>query len=301
MSDTIFDVVIVGGSYAGLAAGMALARALKQVLIIDDHQACNRQTPRSHNFLTNDGQDPAQITAIAKQQILLYKTVQFFDGTAVHVDKSENGFLIVTDSHKTFHARTIVFATGIRDLLPAVDGLADSWGISVLHCPYCHGYEVRDKTTGILSNGDIAFDFARLISNWTNKLTVFTNGQATLSKSQRSELSRHSIKIVEKTIARLQHDNGYVQRICFQDGSHSSIDVMYAPAPFQQHCKIPEDMGCELTAEGYIKTDGFHLTTIDGVYAIGDNVSKMRTVANAVASGTSAGLVISKKMILENF
>lgn len=296
-----FDVIIIGGSYAGLAAAMALGRALKKVLIIDNGKPCNRQTPHSHNFLTNDGKTPAEIAALANLQVRRYDTVKFFNGAAMNGTKTEEGFQIQVESGETFAAKKLIFATGIKDLLPAIDGLAACWGISVIHCPYCHGYEVRDEKTGILGNGDMAFDFTRLISNWTKVLTVFTNGTSTLTIGQIEKLQQHQIKIVEKEIERLEHSNGYLQNIIFKDGSKSSINAIYAPSPFEQHCKIPESLGCELTEEGYIKIDSFQETSIKGVFAIGDNATKMRTVANAVAMGTTAGMMISKKMILEEF
>lgn len=296
-----FDVIIVGGSYAGLAAAMALGRALKKVMVIDDGKPCNRQTPHSHNFLTNDGKTPAEIAALANLQVSRYNTVKFFNGTAIHGFKTENGIQIELASGKSFAAKKLIFATGIKDMLPAIEGLAECWGISVIHCPYCHGYEVKNEKTGILGNGETGFDFTRLISNWTKDLTLFTNGASTLSVAQTNKLQRHQISIVEKEIERFDHNNGHIQQIVFKDGTKTSIKAIYAPSPFEQHCKIPEAMGCELTKEGYIKIDKFQETTIKGVFAIGDNAAKMRTVANAVAMGTTAGLTISKNMILEDF
>ena len=195
----------------------------------------------------------------------------------------------------------LIFATGIRDILPDIEGLADCWGISVLHCPFCHGYEVRQEKTGILGNGTLAFDFARLISNWTNDLTLFTNGTSTFTTEQKEQLEKHNIEIVETAVEKLEHMNGHLQNVIFRDGSKFSMKVLYAPVPFEQYCTIPALLGCELTEEGHIKVDPFMETTIAGVFACGDNATTMRTVANAVAMGTTAGMVLSKKMILEGF
>jgi thioredoxin reductase len=300
-NSNVFDVIIVGGSYSGLAAAMALGRALKQVLIIDDGNPCNRQTPQSHNFLTNDGKAPSEIAALARLQVRRYITIEFFNGKAIKGIKKENRFQIEVATGETFTSQKLIFATGIKDLLPAIEGLSECWGISVLHCPYCHGYEVRHENTGILGNGNMAFDFAGLISNWTKDLTVFTNGTAALTAGQKEKLQQHQIKIIEKEIARLRHDDGYIRELIFKDGSTSPIKVIYAPGTFEQHCKIPESLGCELTEEGYIKVDSFQETSIKGVFAVGDNATKMRTVANAVAMGTTAGMMLSKQMILEEF
>lgn len=296
-----FDVIIVGGSYAGLAAGMALGRALMKVLIIDDGKPCNRQTPHSHNFLTHDGKTPHEISALANLQVQRYSTVSFFTGTAVSGKPLPQGFEIRTGSGEVFQGKKIIFASGIKDRLPDIDGLAASWGISVLHCPYCHGYEVRNEKTGILGNGDTAVDFAALIYNWSKDLVLYTNGPSRFTAAQRKKLQQHTIPVIEKEILQLQHDAGQLQKIVFTDGTTASIRVLYAPSPFEQHCKIPETLGCAFTDEGYIKVNSSQETTVPGIYAVGDNAAKMRTVANAVAAGTTAGIALSKKMITEEF
>lgn len=296
-----YDVIIVGGSYAGLAAAMAFGRAMRKVLVIDDGKPCNRQTPHSHNFLTNDGKTPAELLAVAKLQLERYETIQIMNGLAIQGSKIVNGFQIETDRGERFAAVKLIFATGIKDLFPTIEGLAACWGISVIHCPYCHGYEVRHEKTGILGNGDMAFDFSALISNWTKDITLFTNGPATFSVGQQERLKQHNIPVIEKEIAVLEHHDGILSRIIFKDGSTFTLMVLYAPGPFEQHCKIPEALGCAITAEGYIQIDPTQETTVPGIYAIGDNAAKMRTVANAVAMGTSAGIMISKKMIQEEF
>ncbi|MBK7306935.1 MAG: NAD(P)/FAD-dependent oxidoreductase [Chitinophagaceae bacterium] len=296
-----FDVIIIGGSYAGLAAAMALGRALKKVLVVDDGKPCNRQTPHSHNFLTNDGKAPAEIAALANQQVSRYDSVSFLSGRAITAEKTEAGFKVLLAGREIFTAKKLVFATGIKDLLAPISGLAECWGISVIHCPYCHGYEVRNEKTGILGNGDTAFDFTKLISNWAKDLTVFTNGTATFNSDQIEKLLEHRIEVIDRQIEKLEQSDGHLRHIIFKDGTSAAIKALYAPAPFEQHCKIPESLGCEMTEEGYIKIDSSLETTIKGVFAIGDNASKMRTVANAIAMGTSAGMMISKKMIMEAF
>jgi len=301
LDNNTFDVIIIGGSYSGLAAGMALCRAMKKVLIIDSGKPCNRQTPYSHNFITHDGDAPAEIAALANLQVRRYSTIRFFDGFATSGTKTDIGFEIHVASGESFTAKKLVFATGIRDIIPGIDGFAACWGISVLHCPYCHGYEVRNEKTGILDNGEFGFDLVRLISNWTNDLTLFTNGHSTLTDEQIEKFERHHIKIIEKEIERFEHTNGYIQDIIFKDGAKYSVQAIYAPVPFEQHCTIPHSLGCEVTNEGYIKVDPFQETTVNGVFACGDNATRMRTVANAVAMGTTGGITVSKKMIFEEF
>lgn len=218
-----FDVIIIEGSYAGLATAMALGRALRNVLIIDSGKPCNRQTPHSHNFLTQDGKTPKEISLLAKQQVLAYNTITFFDGFATKGLKTKNGFEIQTESDEKFSATKLVFATGIKDIIPIIIGFYECWGISVLHCPYCHGYEVKNETTGILGNGEYGFEFAKLISNWTKDLTLFTNGASILTTEQTAKLEKHYIKIVEKEIEELQHENGNLKNIIFKDGSKKKL------------------------------------------------------------------------------
>jgi thioredoxin reductase len=296
-----FDVIIIGGSYSGLSAGMALGRALRQVLIIDSGKPCNIQTPHSHNFLTQDGKTPKEIATLARQQMEKYDSVKFFNGKAIKGVKTENGFEIETESGETFEAQKLIFATGIKDNLPDINGFAACWGISVIHCPYCHGYEVRNEKTGIIGNGEYGFEFSTLISNWTKNLTLFTNGTSTLTTEQSEKLERHHIKIVETAIETLEHSEGHLQYIVFKDGTKVEVKAAYTRSPFEQHCPIPETLGCELTEDGYIRINPLHKTTVSGVFACGDNVTRIRTVANAVAMGTTTGMMVNKELIEEKF
>ena len=152
-----------------------------------------------------------------------------------------------------------------------------------------------------MGNGEYGFEFSSLISNWTKDLTLFTNGTSTLTAEQTAKIEKHNIKIVEKEIEKLEHTNSQVQNIIFKDGTKSSIKVMYARSPFEQHCNIPETLGCELTDQGYIKIDPFQKTTVHGIFACGDNTTRIRTVANAVAMGTTAGMMVNKEMVEEEF
>lgn len=296
-----FDVIIIGGSYAGLAAAMALGRALRNVLVIDSGAPCNSSTPHSHNFLTQDGKTPHEITAIARGQLTTYDNIDFYDDWAESAVRTAKGFEITVTDGSQFTAKKIVFATGIKDLLPQIKGFAECWGKSVLHCPYCHGYEARFESTGILGNGDYGFEFSALISNWTNDLTLFTDGKSSLTASQADKLRAHGISIVEKEIANLDHVNGKLQRINFKDGTTSFVKALYTRVPFQQHCRIPESLGAQLTDDGYIKIDSSHKTTVEGVFACGDNTTRLRTVANAVSMGTATGMMVNKELIFENF
>lgn len=296
-----FDVIIIGGSYAGLATAMALGRALRNVLIIDSGKPCNRQTPHSHNFLTQDGKTPKQISTLAKQQVVAYNTITFFDGIATKGLKTSNGFEIETETGDKFSATKLVFATGIKDIMPEIAGFSECWGISVLHCPYCHGYEMKNEITGILGNGEYGFEFSKLISNWTKELTLFTNGVSMLTSEQKTQLEKHSIEIVEKEIEELEHQNGQLKSIIFKDGSKQIVKAIYTKLPFEQNCTVAEQLGCALTEDGYIKIDASQKTTTKDVFACGDNATRLRTVANAAAMGTFTGMTVNKELIEERF
>lgn len=296
-----YDVIIIGGSYSGLSAAMSLGRALRQVLIIDSGLPCNRQTPHSHNFITQDGEKPAVISAKAKLQVDLYKTVHFYNGLAVKAVKKENGFEVSTESGEAFNSRKILFATGVKDLLPEIKGFADCWEISVLHCPYCHGYEVKNEKTAIIANGEIGFDFAKLISNWTKDLRLCTNGKSTLTLEQTEILKKHDVQIFEEEIDSFEHKDGYIKNIIFKNQEKVTVKAIYARPPFEQHCPLPKDLGCEINEQGLLKVDFMQKTNIPGIYASGDCTTQMRSVAIAVSTGSFAGAVINKELIDEDF
>jgi thioredoxin reductase len=298
---TNYDVIIIGGSSAGLSAGMALGRARRKVLIIDSGRPCNAQTPHSHNFYTQDGKSPAEIAAIAREQLSKYTTVQLLNDLAVQGTKIPGGYEIGTASLNTFTAKKLLFASGIKDIFPAIPGFSACWGISIIHCPYCHGYEYNDEVTGILANGDIGFEFAKLISNWTNKLTIYTNATSTLTAEQEESLKHHQIQIIQKEIDSVSHLAGMIEHIIFKDGSRSELKALYARLKFEQHSNIPSDLGCEINEQGYVQVDSMMKTNMPGIYAGGDNTTPMRSIANAVYNGGLAAAVINMELITEEF
>lgn len=300
MEQSNFDVIIIGGSYSGLSAAMSLGRALRQVLVIDSGLQCNRQTPHSHNFITQDGEKPAVISAKAKLQVQVYKTVQFYTGLAVKAINKDKGFEITTENEAVFTSRKIVFATGVKDLLPDA-GFAECWGISVIHCPYCHGYEVKNEKTAILENGEIGFEYAKLISNWTKDVRLCTNGKSGLTPEQLQILKNHNISVVEDEIDSFEHNQGYISNIVFKNGKKVDVKAVYARPPFEQHCTLPQDLGCEINEQGLLKVDMMQKTNVPGIYASGDCTTQMRSVAMAVSTGSFAGAVLNKELIDEDF
>lgn len=296
-----YDVIIAGGSYAGLSAAMALGRARRQVLIVDSGNPCNRQTPHSHNFLTQDGATPAAIAAAAKAQVLQYPGVHFKEGAITSATPITEGFTVTTATGEQFTAKKLLFATGVKDEMLAIKGFAESWGISVLHCPYCHGYEVKETPTGILANGDEAFEYVKMIRNWTSQLTIFTNGLSTLTAEQLEKLHKHHITVNEKEIAEIIHTGGQIHELLFKDGSTFALNALYHKPAFRQHCTVPEALGCERTPAGHIVVNEFQASTVPGVYVAGDATNPFRGVSMSVAAGTLAGAMISRELIISEF
>lgn len=279
---------------------MSLGRSLRKVLIIDSGKPCNQQTPYSHNFLTQDGKTPKEIAEAAKKQVSKYETVHFYNGKVMKTFKNSGSFEVKTDNGEKFSAKKIILASGVKDQIPDIEGFAECWGITVIHCPYCHGYEVKGKKTGILSNGDLAFEFSKLIFNLSKNLTLFTNGESTLDEEQTEKFNQNKISIVEGKIQRIVHENGQIQKVILKDGSEKELEALYAKIPFEQNIDT-EDLQLELTEHGFIKIDHFHKTSTDGVFACGDNTTLMRSVANAVAQGNFTGAIVNKELSDEGF
>jgi len=300
MKDKIFDAILIGGSYAGLSAAMALGRSMRNVLIIDSGKPCNRQTPHAHNFITHDGETPAVIAAKARQQVLAYPTVHLHQDFVTNVRKQPEHFHVTTQSGTVYQGKKVLLATGVKDLMPDIKGFAECWGISVLHCPYCHGYEVRQTSLGVLANGDMAYEMSKLIQHWSPDLTLFTNGTATLSADQRQAIDNKGIRVVEKEVAEIVHEQGYLKQLVFHDGSSQPLTALFAKIPFAQYSEtIPLD--CTLNEMGYIQVDAMQKTNVPGLYAAGDCTYPFRALAMAVSSGAMAGAVMNKELIEESF
>lgn len=296
-----YDVIIIGGSYAGLSAAMSLGRSLRNTLIIDNGKPCNRQTPYSHNFITHDGKTPKEISDLARDQVAAYDTVKFHEGTVIKLRKTDEGFEIETSGGEKFHAKKLILASGVKDIMPGIPGFAECWGISALHCPYCHGYEVKNEVTGILSDGDMAYDFSKLVYNLTKDLFLLTNGKSVLSKEQKHKLAQNNISLMEDEVEKIEHENGNIRKIIFKTGKEISLKALYAKIPFEQNINAFEDLGCELTEQGFIKVDFMQKTNVAGLFACGDNVTMMRSVANAIAQGNFTGAVVNKELAEEEF
>ncbi|MGX7689070.1 NAD(P)/FAD-dependent oxidoreductase [Flectobacillus roseus] len=295
-----YEVIIIGGSYSGLSSAMALGRALRKVLVLDTGKPCNRYTPHSHNFITQDGETPFEIFQKAKSQVLAYPTVDFRENKVLTVLKTEEGFKVKT-SDDSFFTKKIILATGIKDIFPDIKGFEDCWGKSILHCPYCHGYEVRNQQIAVVGNGEIGYDFAKLIYQWSTNIVLLTDGKSTLSQEQTNKLISKGIRVIENTIEEYCHAEGQVTYIKLGEDMELSVDAVFARVPFQQSTSFAEDLGCTMLPSGYVQVDEMQRTSVRGVYAVGDSTSMMRSVSVAVATGTKAGAMINKELIEEEF
>ena len=299
MKEKMYDVIIIGGSYAGLSAAMSLGRSLRDTLVIDGDNPCNKHTPHSHNFLTRDGETPQALHSKALEQVLNYKTVEFMSGYATGVSRSSSGYTIQTEHGESYNARKLIFATGVKDILLPIQGFEACWGISILHCPYCHGYEVRGKRTGIFASGNGGFGFSKIISNWTSDIVLFTNGPAELTAEQTEILNRKKVDVIEMPVASIAHEIGYVQHVILENGDKVPVSALYYSPECVQQSDLPKELGCELNEHGLIQVDLFQKTSVSGVYAAGDNSSTGRSVSGAVASGSLAGMMLNKELIEE--
>ncbi len=299
MDDILYEVAIVGGSSAGLSAALTLGRSLRKVLVIDSCDPCNIQTPYSHNFITRDGSTPAEILEISKAQVLKYPNVNFVDGHAVKALANDEFFEIETGNGIRYTAEKIILCTGLRDKLPEIPGFAECWGISVLHCPYCHGYEVRERPTAIFANGEAAYHLGILINNWTSNITIITNGISELRFDEAQKLEERGIQINEKDVEKFIHINGQLEKIQFTDGTFFDITVVYVSIPFEQRSDLAEQLGCKISSHNHIDVDSEQRTSIPGVYAAGDCTAQARAISVAAASGTKAAFTANLDVVLK--
>lgn len=299
MTRKIFDTIIIGGSIAGLSAALTLARSLRTVAVFDTENPCNRNVLKSYNLSTNDGQNPATIIKNTKNDIAKYNLVDFFLDEVLEVKIIEHKFEVLTKSLGKFTAKSILIATGLKDVLPEISGMEECWGKTILSCPNCHGYEARDQKTAIYANGDAAHDLSILLTNWTKDLIIVTDGKSELNDEQMAALKLRKIQLIETKVTSLTHKNGDLSQINFSDGSSLDVPYMYASVPFQQKSDIAEQLGLKFTDSGHIQVDPTFRTSHQNIYAAGDCTAQHRALSVASASGTTAGFTINQDFVDE--
>ena len=289
----LHDAIIVGGSFAGLAAATYIARARRSVAIIDAGLPRNRFAAHSHGFLAHDGSSPAQMLATARQQVGAYPTVTFIDGTATAVSGRNGAFAARLAGGETIEGRKLVLAYGICDILPELPGLRERWGASVIHCPYCHGYEFSDRRLGVLNMQTRSPHQAQLISEW-GPTTFFLDGQP-LDDEARAALERRGVALEPVPVRALHGAGTDLSAVELEDGRMVPLDALYIGAPTRHNSTIAAELGClmeESPAGPVVVVDGMKMTTVPGVYAAGDITRAMHTVTFAAADGVMAGVAV---------
>lgn len=291
----MLDTVIVGGSSAGLSAALILGRSLRDVVVVDDQQPCNRFSRASHGFLTRDGVAPGELLRLAREQLAAYPSVRLHTATALRVERAGSGYTVASSDGSILQARTVLLATGLRDELPALPDIDGLWGKSVFHCPYCDGYEVRGKALAVYGEDATALHQALLLRRLTATLTLCA-GWA-LSAAQRERLDRAGIPMVEGPIARLESTGTQLTAIHFEDGSALACDALFVRPRTTHRTSFARDLGCEVDGNNVVLVDLRGRTTVAGVYAAGDIASPMRSVAIAVAQGAAAAYGINAELV----
>ena len=289
------DVIVIGGSYAGMAAALQLLRARRKVLVIDAGQRRNRFAEESHGFLGQDGVDPAEIAYKAREQLLAYPTLTWVEGLADRAEGEKDAFAVTTAGGVRHDGRRLLFATGVSDALPAIEGLGERWGKSVFHCPYCHGYELNQGRIGCIATGPISVHQAQVLPEW-GKVTLFLNGSFTPDTDQRADLTTRGVTIEETPVARLEGKAD----VRLADGRLLPFAGLFTAPRVAPATPIAEHLGCIIEETPFgtqIQTDAMKETTIPGVFACGDAARIPHSVSLAVGDGAWAGAQLHRSLV----
>jgi thioredoxin reductase len=296
MNTTRFDAIVIGGSYAGLSAALQLARARRRILVVDAGRRRNRFAGESHGFLTRDGHMAAAIAQAGRMDVAAYDTVEWIDGSAVDARPDGDGFTVDLDGRGQVRGRRLVLATGVRDELPPIEGLAERWGRSVFHCPYCHGYELQQGAIGILANDEMAFHQAMLLPDW-GQVTLFTNGRYAPDAEQRAAMQKRGVLAIDDTpVVRIEDS----ATVVLADGRRLPHAGLFTYGRLHMASPLAAQLGCEFDAGPlgpFIRTDMTKQTTVPGVFAGGDATRPAGNVAMAVADGAMAGLGAHRSLV----
>jgi thioredoxin reductase len=268
---------------------------------------CNRFASHSHNFLGFDGAKPSEISNLGRDQIQQnYDTLEFHEGLAEKGEKNKDGvFEIRTDQGEVFSSKKLIFATGVKDLVPDIPGFAECWGNTIISCPYCHGYELRAQPTVLFGTGPAVVQKLPLLRNLSRDIMLLTNGQEPeFTDEERNSLQRNDITMDATKVKQIQHTSGVLDGVLLEDDRLlSNVKVMYAILPFEQACSIPHrDFSCEQAEiTSHIKVDFMQKTSVYGVFACGDCTTMFRSVATAIYQGQIAGAMVNKELSDEEF
>jgi thioredoxin reductase len=294
-----YDAIIIGGSFAGLSAGMYMARARRSVCIIDTGSPRNRFAAHSHGFFAQDGSEPGAMLATARSQIAAYPGVAFIKGEAISATGETDGFSVRLATGEVLESARLVLAFGISDELPAIPGLAERWGKSVLHCPYCHGFEFSGQRMGVLYVSQRSIQQAILVAEW-GPTTLYLNGASEPDDASLAELQKRGVAIERAQVKALHGQGAQLSAIELINGRTSGVDALYLGPPTRLNSEIAQQLGCELdegTFGSIIRTDDSKMTTVSGVYAAGDITRSVHNVTWASADGVTAGMAVHRSLV----
>lgn len=295
-----FDAIVVGGSFAGLSAALILARARRAVAVIDSGLPRNRFAAHSHGVLGQDGIAGAELLRNAKAQLLDYPSVRWISDTVTGAQATVDGFAVATASGETWATRKLLLATGIADRLPALPGLAERWGHGVVHCPYCHGYEIGGGAIGLLGGHEKSATMAALLADW-GQVTLFAHGM-TLQDEELARLQRRNVRIETSAVVALEGEAPALSAALLADGRRVDLRALFVTA--QQHMGTPlvEQLGCDLEQSPLgvlIKVDAGKQTSVPGIYAAGD-ATVVGNISLASAEGVRAGVSLHHALVEED-
>ncbi len=298
----LYDVLIVGGSFAGLSAALQLGRARRRVVVFDSGLPRNRYAAAAHGVLGHDGKAPAALLGEARKQVSTYPTVALVSGEVAQASNAAGRFAVRLADGRSFEGRRVILATGISDTLPDIPGLKERWGATVLHCPYCHGYEMRDRLLGVLATHPMAAHQAAMLPDW-GPTVYFSQGRFEPDEKARALLSARGVVIERQPVAALLGDAPpALEAVALSDGRRVSVNALFVAPATQMASSIAHQLGCAFE-EGVlgpvITTDDWKATTVRGVYAAGDAARAMHSITLAMADGAMAGVGAHQSLVRE--
>ena len=293
-----FDVAVIGGGPAGLAGALALCRARKSVVLFDCWPPRNATASEVRGFVTQDGTPPAEMRRLAQEDLTAYDTFELRDDVRVEGIGRENSRFVVEAGEHSVQARRVLLCVGIVDVLPDLPGYRQLWGTSVFQCPYCHAWEVRDRTFGYLAPDEHCADWSLILRSWTSDLIVFTGGHFAVSPELRAELAQARIQIDEREVVGLRCDGDTLAAVQLAGGDEVAREILFVRPP-QRQTPLVEKLGLSLAARDLVKIDDRHQTSIAGIYAAGDLVCHEHGALIAAANGASAAHALDEDLTRE--
>ncbi|MBP1203879.1 thioredoxin reductase [Duganella sp. 1411] len=294
------DVIIIGGSFAGLAAALQLGRARRKVIVLDTCRPRNRFAGHSHGVLGHDHKPPLDILDEARQQLARYPTIRLVNAGAESVSGAIDDFCVVTDDNEQLKARRLILSYGVVDKMPDVPGFAENWGASVIPCPYCDGFEVADQHWGLVWSGPQSMNQVRLFHDWTDRLTVFGDGHD-IPPDIRADLAGRQVPLVDGRITEIARRGSHSSTIKIDTGPEVAVDVLFAHPRTMPSASLHDALGLATinTPTGIaLKTDERRETSMPGIYAAGDLANPgIPSVTTATWQGVMAGIFAQQSML----